>query len=41
MDTAEDFEKEQDHGFISKLITQYFCKKLLRIIDDFTERKVL
>lgn len=40
MDTAEDYEKEQDHDFITKLITQYFCKKLLRDIDNFMQKKV-
>jgi hypothetical protein len=40
MDTAEDFEREKDHDYISKLITEYFCKKLLEKVDNFMKYKV-
>lgn len=40
MDTAEDFEKEKDHAFISNLISDYFCRKLLQLVDRFINYKL-
>ena len=40
MDTTEGFEKEKDHFYIHKLITEYFCQKLLTIVDRYSNYKV-
>lgn len=37
MDTAEGFEKEKDHKFISDLISEYFCQKLLTTVEKFAK----
>jgi hypothetical protein len=40
METAEDFSKQTDHVYISKLITDYFCQKLLSLADRYSNYKV-
>ena len=39
MDDADDFKKEGDHEFISKLISEYFAAKLFQRVSEFYQRK--
>ena len=39
MDTVDDQKKERDHEFIEKLITEYFSKKLLSMVEDMDIKK--
>ena len=39
MDTVDDQKKERDHEFIERLITEYFSRKLLSMIEDIDIKK--
>jgi hypothetical protein len=41
MDTTDGFEKEPDHEFVHKLITEHFCRKLLETVDRFDRYQVV
>jgi len=39
MDEVDDVEKEQDHDYISKLITDHFSSKVFDIISDLMYKR--
>jgi SAM-dependent MidA family methyltransferase len=39
MDAVDDIKKEEDHDFVSKLITQYFSHKIFDAVTDFIMKK--
>lgn len=39
LDLVDDVKKEEDHEYISKLITQYFSQKLFVEVSDFQMKK--
>ena len=39
MDAVDDIKKEDDHDFVSKLITQYFSHKIFDAVTDFIMKK--